>query len=673
MHQVLMAQLPDELGLWLERRLRDVAVHTTHSAKETLDNLARAQWSLLVVNHAVSGSTAPEVLNKVRKGLGLASLPVLYCMGKDPDSDLAGRLVDQYGVKQILFHPLDREELARQIAATLALTLPAPREGENQRHQQHLAAISAVWARYKDTILGRVAVLEGASKAILEASLESDLRRKALAEAHKLAGSVGTFGFPRGSRIAREAEHLLRAEGPLSQTQGLRLSELAKDLRQELAQAPNGQDAQETPDRCKPLLLVVDCDRDEGERLTLEAEGLGLRAKIATSLGDARDAIAQERPQVVLLDPSFPDSAGDGLALLAELSGRTPPVPVLVFANGDALPDRVEVARLGGRGYLQKPMPPDKVLGAVTQLLNRLRDAEPKVLAVDDDPQVLAMLKTTLEARHLKVTTLDDPLGFWDALEEASPDLLILDVDMPHISGIELCRVVRNDPRWAGLPVVFLTAHVDPDTVRRVYNSGADDFMGKPIVGPELVGRIVNCIERVKLLRSLAENDGLTQVATRRKSVEALGQYLRLAELYEQPLSFGVLNLDHFRGVNARYGRAAGDRVLRRLGVFLLQAFRSEDVVARWGGEEFVVGMYGMTRDDGARRLEEVLETLRLEEFVAPDSARFRVTFSAGVAQYPEDGTEIEELYRVAEQALDQAKSSGRDRVLPAGYHADST
>ncbi len=669
MYQVLMANLPDELASWLGHRLGDISVHATHSAKETLENLARAKWSLLVINHALSGSTAPDVLSQVRNGLGLAKLPVVYCMGKGIDSELAGRLVGQFGVNQLLFHPIDREELARQVAATLGLSLPASRDGESQKQQHTLAAVATVWSRYKDTILGRVAVLDEAAIALSAGSLDGELRRKAAAEAHKLAGSVGTFGFNWGTRLAREAEHLLQNGAPLGQTQAPRLSELATSLRLELEQTPIAPIVQEAPDRSKPLLLVVDRDTDVAERLALEAEKLGMRARMAANLEAARGAVAQERPQVVLLDPSF--AAGDGLTLLAELSACTPPVPVLVFTDRDALTDRVEVARLGGRGFLQKPMPPAKVLDAVSQLLSRLRAAEAKVLAVDDDPQVLASLKTILEARKLSVTTLADPLRFWEALEETPPDVLVLDVDMPHISGIELCRVVRNDPRWVGLPVVFLTAHTDPDTVRRVYAAGADDFLGKPIVGPEVVGRIVSCMERVKLLRSLAETDGLTHVATRRKSVEVLSQYLRLADRHSQPLSLAILNLDHFRSVNARYGRAAGDRVLRRLGVFLLQAFRSEDVVARWAGEEFIVGMYGMTREDGAHRLAEVLETLRLEEFVGPESARFRVSFSAGVAQYPEDGAGLEALYQRAEQALYQAKSSGRDRVLPAGHYKD--
>jgi diguanylate cyclase (GGDEF)-like protein len=128
-----------------------------------------------------------------------------------------------------------------------------------------------------------------------------------------------------------------------------------------------------------------------------------------------------------------------------------------------------------------------------------------------------------------------------------------------------------------------------------------------------------------------------------------------------------------------------GDAVLRRVGELMKRsALRSvrlsahaevsaslslggEDVVSRWGGDEFVVGMYGMTKHEGQQRLMKVLDTLRLEEFTAPDHTKFRVTFSTGVAQYPEDGTDLQSLYRSADAVLCEAKKAERDRVLRSG------
>ena len=124
-----------------------------------------------------------------------------------------------------------------------------------------------------------------------------------------------------------------------------------------------------------------------------------------------------------------------------------------------------------------------------------------QVLIVDDDPGILEVAATFLNPLGLNVITLDDPQRFWDVLEATAPDLLILDIEMPHISGIELCQIVRNDSRWNTLPVLFLTAHVDADSRHQVFTGGADDFISKPIAGSELVTRTINRLERIQHLK----------------------------------------------------------------------------------------------------------------------------------------------------------------------------
>jgi diguanylate cyclase (GGDEF)-like protein len=216
------------------------------------------------------------------------------------------------------------------------------------------------------------------------------------------------------------------------------------------------------------------------------------------------------------------------------------------------------------------------------------------------------------------------------------------------------------------MPVVFLTGHSDAETVQRIFTAGADDFVSKPIVGPELVTRIRNRLERSQLLRSLSESDPLTGISNRRRALELIERLLALARRHAQPLCIAVLDLDDFKRVNDEHGHAIGDRVLRRLAEMLQRKFRGEDVVGRWGGEEFVLGMYGMTGSDGERRLYEVLASFRGQEF-AEDGRSLTVTFSAGIAEHPRDGDDFEMLYRAADEALYAAKRAGRSRIVRAG------
>ena len=535
----------------------------------------------------------------------------------------------------------------------------------HQSQDQTLAAVAGLWTRSKDTILRRVEVVEQAISALLEGDLQDELRRKAEEETHKLAGSVGSFGFKDASRLACEIDQFFRAGSVLGQAQTLSLSELAAALRRELESRPAGQAtvSSVTASDSRPVLLVVDSDKNLAQRLVEEAGNREVRVLVANELSAARELLGRCRPDVVLLDLSLPEDARNSLQLLEELAARDPAVPTLILTERDSLIDRVEVARRGAIGFLQKPLPPHDVMDTVMQLLARMSALESKVLAVDDDPVVLAALKALLEPKQIRVITLDEPLRFWEVLEQTSPNLLILDVEMPHLNGIELCRVVRNDPRWSGMPIIFLTMCRDTETVQRVFAAGADDFVGKPIVGPELMTRINNRLEHARLYRTFVETDPLTGVANRRKSTTILNQLIRLASRIHQPFSFAMLDLDNFKQINDTYGHAVGDQVLRKLGTVMLNTFRGEDVVARWGGEEFAIGMFGMEQQDAVQRMEGMLEAFRKEVFTTPGGVAFHVTFSAGVAQYAEDGVELQSLYRAADKALYQAKKTGRNRV----------
>ncbi|MCT7948692.1 response regulator [Ancylothrix sp. C2] len=543
------------------------------------------------------------------------------------------------------------------------------------------AAVALLWEQFKEPIKQRVSIVENAIAALKEGVLTLELQLDAEREAHKLAGSLGTYGFAEGSRIARKLENLLACSGLKSEQEPV-LRDLVIALRSEVeggTKSPKPAPAQELRSpipplqklnpkttsffQHQPLLLVIKTDPELEEELTQLANSQGMRVQGVDDWTAARGCLQALQPDAVLLDLSNADTAVAGLEFLSELTNRAQPLPVLVLTSRDGFADRLDVARRGGKAFLQKPVTAAAVMDAVADVLKRYQTHQSKVMIVDDDVHVLAALQTLLKPWGFKLTTLDDPTQFWDTLEACSPELLVLDVEMPQVSGIELCQVVRNDPRWAGMPILFLTAHTDENTVHQVFACGGDDYVTKPVVGPELVTRILNRLERTHLLRSMAETDTLTGLANRRKSIQDLGQLLRLADRYTQPLCFAVLDLDYFKQVNDCYGHTAGDAVLHRLGELLLRSFRSEDVVARWGGEEFVVGMYGMSKFDGVKRLSEFLQVFRQEIFGNPSEATFEVTFSAGVVEYPTDGTDLQALYRYADKALYQAKQAGRNRV----------
>jgi diguanylate cyclase (GGDEF)-like protein len=529
-------------------------------------------------------------------------------------------------------------------------------------------ALLTLWSRFRQANLDRVESLASAAEAMREGRLDEQQRGQAQREAHKLAGSAGSFGFLEGSRLAREAELLLRTTALPPLERATRLQAIAMDLRDELLRdaqpwQPEGAAGRESQDG---FILVVDDDEPFAELLVIEAAAHWLKARYANSIQQARSALAESMPDAILLDLNFDNDGEGGLSFLRELAIMAPNVPVLVLTVRGALQDRVEVARLGATAYLQKPVAPSQVMEIVAQVLKRERQVDARVLAVDDDPSVLEALQALLGGQGYRVTTLSNPLRFWEVLEESPPDLLLLDLDMPELGGIDLCRAVRTDPRWAGMPILFLTGSTEPTSVQAVFAAGADDYIAKPVVPPELLTRVANRLERTQLHQRLAETDVLTGLVNRQKATQALAQLLRLSERHGQPVSLGVVDLDLFKSVNDRFGHAVGDAVLRRTADALHRAFRRDDVVGRWGGEEFVIGLYGMPVTSGRDRLADALEQLRRAEFRAPTGERFSVSFSAGVAECPSHGTDLTALFRAADQALYRAKAAGRGRVLIA-------
>jgi diguanylate cyclase (GGDEF)-like protein len=214
--------------------------------------------------------------------------------------------------------------------------------------------------------------------------------------------------------------------------------------------------------------------------------------------------------------------------------------------------------------------------------------------------------------------------------------------------------------------VLVLSAGRDAQTITRVFRAGADDYISKPIVGPEVVSRVRARLERARLHLVLSETDPLTGLANRRRLEEEMGRLLSLSRRLEQPLALAVLDIDRFKRVNDEHGHAAGDAVLRQLATHLTRCFRTDTVVARIGGEEFVLGLLGTNPVQCEPRLTAVLGEFLHDGVDVGTASRLHVSVSAGLAGTDRGAADFRELYRQADEALLRAKQAGRNRVLIA-------
>lgn len=355
--------------------------------------------------------------------------------------------------------------------------------------------LTAIWEASRDVLRGQVAVVEAAIVAGIEARLSLDEQHRAGREAHKLAGSLDTFGYAAGSRLARTLELALGSPEAVSPLQALDLSRSVMELQADMAR-PFEAPARPSGARARRAVLLVDRTADRPRRVVEAAAAQGLRASVATTLAEARERIDAGPPDVVVVDARV-DAEAEVEGFLAELAGRQPAVATVALVGGAGFEERLHAVRAGARAVVELRAPPDAVVEAVTRILDR-EQARSTVLAVDDDPLFLEIIGELLRAEGLVVETLDDTERLSATLAEVDPDLLLLDNQMPGVDGISLCRAIRSDERWEGLPIVFLSGSQSPEIVRQMFAAGADDFVSKPVTPEDLVARVVSRIQRTR-------------------------------------------------------------------------------------------------------------------------------------------------------------------------------
>ena len=505
--------------------------------------------------------------------------------------------------------------------------------------QQFQQGMNQLWQQYQGLMSQRLASVQAAAKAIHTGTLSQEVRQDAAQAAHKLAGVLGMFEREAGTLWAREIEQILLVENQaLQPNQKRQFLDLVKKLTELLELT----ESNISPSSESSRLLLIDADKNLSRELQEQALALNLIWQQVESLELAKTWLQSHSPDLVVLATDAVGEQEDSLALLSELAHRTPPIPVIVLAASDGLLDRVTVARAGGQGFLVRPVTSEQIWAMARQLLQRTHSQTVKVLVVDDDPVFLAALRPLLEPWGMRMTALDNPLRFWEVLRSVAPDLLILDVNMPQLSGIELCQAVRTDPQWQGLPIVFLTANSDREIIQQVFATGADDYVTKPVVGPELLTRITNRLERNRMLATLSTKDLLTGLPNQFQSQRDLG------ELIDNTfgLCIAVFRIAELRSLNIQYGHVTGNQILQRWGRLFQTGFRGAEVLGYWGNGEFVVGMPELTKKQASDRLNEFLTTLRQQVFTAPDGSRFGVKFSFGIAEYPSDGKTLQSLYQ---------------------------
>ncbi|WP_035989541.1 response regulator [Leptolyngbya sp. KIOST-1] len=541
--------------------------------------------------------------------------------------------------------------------------------------------LEAIAARFQTSLQARLALVEEAVRSLQAGELPPQQRIIAQDEAHRLAGGLGTFGYEEGSIHARQIEQLLAEAAPkTAQVDQLSRSLLA--LKQTLALGLR------PPERSRPPAPRAPTVRHWGvalavepgllDRLQADAAERGWHLHRTTTLSELMQVLAQGEAEAVVITLDQGATLAEKLAPLREVKHSYPQLPVLVLTCQDSLEERVQVARLQGDRYLVAPATARQIFDGLEQLLPDAQAPEAQILVVDNDPITRAAIAELLTPWGLQVTELGDPGQFWEVLRQSQPDLLLLALEMPTFSGIELCQVVRQDSRFGNLPILMVASHPDTVTVRQVFEVGGDDLIGKPIVGPELVTRVLSRIERSRLRQQIEQmrhrqalywdqqdsTDPLTQVANSQHFDAFLQQQWERHCQDQAPIALVLCSPDHLEIYYQVYGQKAGDAALRRIARTLHYTINPNiDLVARCGDKEFAVVLPNTNLDGALRvvaRMQQAVTDLKIP-YPSSESGGC-VTLSLGIGgTTPTQTISSDHLLKTADQALKDARGRGGD------------
>lgn len=312
-------------------------------------------------------------------------------------------------------------------------------------------------------------------------------------------------------------------------------------------------------------------------------------------------------------------------------------------------------------------------------------DKKNTILIVDDDANIINLLAKRLTQEGFDVLSTKDGKSGIEIASSKIPDIILLDLLMPEISGKDVLRELKNNPDTAGIPVIIVSAVADTEDKIDGLSLGANDYIVKPFRFQEVIARINtqlristlqrelehkhnDLLEKNKLLKKLAVTDPLTGLYNKGYLLKRLRSEIARSSRYAEPISGMMIDIDFFKKINDTYGHLVGDEVLKHIARIIKEMARTIDIVTRYGGEEFFVICPNTTLEGIVNLAERIRERVEKTPFIVDNDTIVNLTISIGVKNEflspdlnPDDETAT--ILNSADLALYKSKQGGRNRV----------
>ncbi len=514
----------------------------------------------------------------------------------------------------------------------------------------YLSQLASIWANL--TVLLR---------SLKEDPFNATAVQEVLASTHKVKGTAGSFQLTTIGKCAERLENITRAHDPhATETESeiiwsevfrvLADGELAIIEAQELYAG----DLLATVEQRARLMAVTDA---EGADQLSSYQNCG-DLSIATSHASALTSLGRANFDAVIIAEPFA-SAPDLLSFCRDLrlASANPALPLLMVSDRFATvasetltPDKISYA-----GFSEVfPLHPDEAVLAeiVAEMVDYSLKSKPRVLVVDDDRALTDFIARILFLQGFSVETLNEPIHIIETLSRFEPEVVVLDVIMPGLSGYDVCREIRKHERWRDLPVLFSTAKSNQEGRVLAFRAGGDDLISKPVLKEELIARVTSYSERTRLRGNRVDSDQLTKLLSRQGlTVEAEKRMSECIAL-EIPFTLAFISVDAFDEVNKAFGMIAAESVLASLGSLIRGRFEPSVIKGRWAERVFALAF----TDLAIEQAEQLIRLLNQEfsdlEFNAEDGATFRVSVTVGFAGAPAQGVTFNQVREAAAENL---------------------
>ncbi len=689
-HSILILDDDDTFRTFVANLLesRGLEVIQARSVTEAMTKLGANNPLLAIVDYRLPESDGITWITKLREDG--RNFPIVFLSGIWCDEKTFDWLRNILRVSLILQKPIVAELFLQQIESLLpkdflvkvaetlsqsrvntdiAVTMTAVQsvEGESEKsdlksriaalRQNYAGELSAFWQNLKDAI-----------DKVKESPDDTMEKTRAIHLAHKMRGTAGSIGFVQVGETAGKLEDLLQGLDPQDPLRQVVWSEivravsagdgLVKTITEKLKNKSAAASIEQVP--LHRILIIGNPEEYSSfaNKLSMEFcadidivdSGLAAKAKIKAN---------QTSYSAVIVDLSIIGNKQNLLSLTKDirLASKNNCVPLALILDEESLLDESEICHIGVSFIIERRSLKDKITIVVEKLITLSKNDRPKILIVDDDEVLTKFLSEILSGAGMVVQSLHKPIKIVSVAESFNPDLVLLDVMMPGLSGYDVCRILRATEKWQNLPILFLTSKNDQESRSAAFQAGGNDFLSKPVLTDEVLARVRTQLENV-FLKKRPLKDDLTKVLNRNDFVNIANSSLTKVQNEGIPATICMLLIEDFVKLGLQHGLFSMQTALSTLGDLLSSRFKPEVIRGRLSEDTFALVFVG----ENAETVEQAIISLRNEfadiKFTSDSVGNFKTLFSIGLSNSPDDGTTLRVLLDAANQRLSGSRLS---------------